>query len=149
MIDRLHHHARRLHAHVSHHAKRFHAHVHHHRRRIFPLLLLLYLSLLVYGALSSDVGSLIPPGSDKFFHGLEFFFLAILIFWTLQAFFGIHKFFLLFFVLILSSAIGVASEYLQLSSGARSFSWFDFLADAVGIVAALLVLVLFELFRKD
>ncbi|MBN2142236.1 VanZ family protein [Candidatus Woesearchaeota archaeon] len=115
--------------------------------RILPVVLLLYLAVLVYGFFSASTPGLFPEGSDKIIHAVEFFFLAGLLYFTLITF-KVKKPLSFALAFMLSLAIGISSELLQLSTSTRSFSWLDFAADAFGTTLALLFLALFEWFKN-
>jgi VanZ family protein len=114
------------------------------KRFFFPGVLLVYLVFLAYAALSSNVGKLVPPGVDKVLHFVEFFILAILIYFSIDAF-GFDKIFIFVSTFLVALFIALLSEFIQLwFTKGRVFSWFDFVADALGICFALLLLVVYE-----
>jgi outer membrane protein assembly factor BamB len=115
------------------------------RRSVFSILLVLYLLAMIYGALSSEIVKIMPASMDKIFHFVEFFILALLIYLTLSSFKVFHKAIVFIFVLLISLGLGILSELIQLwFAKARNFSWLDFLADAIGISLALIVMVVYE-----
>lgn len=112
---------------------------------VFYLWTLVVLALLVAPAawFSSGQKPLIPfLHTDKIIHFLMFgFFAFFLYFYLLQR--GFKQGRKLSLVCLLSAAAyGLAGEVLQLLTSSllgRSFSWWDFVADVAGAVAALIV----------
>lgn len=94
--------------------------------------------------------SLLPPddlpkvplvaGADKLVHFLMYLIFSILLSWTLKTEIQYPR---LFFVISVTIGWGLIMEYLQLSMQAgRSFSWFDILANCLGVISGILFYVL-------
>lgn len=94
--------------------------------------------------------SLLPPqdfpkvplfeGADKVIHFLMYFIFSILFCWAIKT---ELNYYWLFFIIPATIGWGIMMEYLQQSMHiGRSFSWYDILANSVGVVAGVLIYVL-------
>ncbi|WP_144395449.1 VanZ family protein [Pleionea sediminis] len=91
------------------------------------------LALLLYLTLTPGIDSGIHlPHIDKMFHAIAF---AGVTFLMLGAFVNLNRWFIALAMLIL----GVAIEFIQLSIPGRSFSWVDWIGDAVGVFLVLAI----------
>ena len=94
--------------------------------------------------------SLLPPqdlpqvplfrGADKLIHFTMYFWFSILFCWTLKT--EMHYFRLLF-VIVITVGWGILMEVLQLDMHmGRSFSWYDELANTVGVTFGVLAYII-------
>jgi VanZ family protein len=110
------------------------------KKAFFITLLVVYLAFMAFGALSDDIT--IPGGWDKFLHFVQFFILTVLLYLTFWAY-GLEslKPLLTFLVCVI---IAYGSEFVQIFTQTRSFSWLDFIVDIAGILSALFIAVVVE-----
>jgi len=79
-------------------------------------------------------------GEDKLIHFTMYFGFSILFCWTLKVELNYSK---LFFVILVTIGWGVLMEYLQLDMHVgRSFSWYDELANSIGVGCGILAYIL-------
>jgi len=94
--------------------------------------------------------SLLPPqdlphipmfrGADKLIHCGMYFIFSVLSCWTLKT---ELKYSRLFFIIIGTIGWGILMEYLQLDMHrGRSFSWYDELANSIGVIFGILIYTL-------
>lgn len=94
--------------------------------------------------------SLLPPqdlpqvpmfrGEDKVIHFIMYFGFSVLFCWTLKVELNYSK---LFFVILVTVGWGILMEYMQLDMHmGRSFSWYDELANSIGVVFGILIYIL-------
>jgi VanZ family protein len=99
--------------------------------------------------------SLLPPkdfpqiplfeGADKVVHFIMYFIFSILFSWSLKT---ELNYFRLFFIIPVTIGWGILMEYFQQSMHiGRSFSWYDILANSIGVFVGILIYVL--AFRKS
>jgi VanZ family protein len=80
------------------------------------------------------------PEEDKLIHFLMYFGFSILFCWALKVELNISR---LFFVILVTVGWGILMEYLQLDMHmGRSFSWYDELANSIGVGFGILVYTL-------
>jgi VanZ family protein len=96
----------------------------------FRLLLLLVLVAMTYLLLNKPSGNVQGLLNDKLAHAMGFFVLA----GVADLAFPNTRF---LWKALLLGGYGLLTEYLQLLSGYRHFSWWDWLADIAGIVCFL------------
>jgi len=113
------------------------------RQSIRVLFVVLYIGCIV--ALS-----LLPPqdlpevpmfrGADKLVHFIMYFGFSMLFCWTLKVELNYSK---LFFVIVVTIGWGILMEYMQLDMHmGRSFSWYDEMANSIGVVFGILIYIL-------
>jgi VanZ family protein len=79
-------------------------------------------------------------GEDKLIHFLMYFGFSMLFCWTLKVELNYSK---LFFVIVVTVGWGILMEYLQLDMHmGRSFSWYDELANSIGVVIGTLIYII-------
>lgn len=94
--------------------------------------------------------SLLPPqdlpqipmfrGADKLIHCGMYFIFSVLSCWTLKTELNYSR---LFYIIIGTVGWGVLMEYLQLDMNrGRSFSWYDELANSIGVTFGILIYIL-------
>ena len=94
--------------------------------------------------------SLLPPndlphiqlfyGADKVIHFMMYFMFSMLFSWTLRTEMNYLR---IFFIVLVTVGWGVLMEFLQLDMHmGRSFSWYDALANTIGVVFGILIYVL-------
>jgi VanZ family protein len=94
--------------------------------------------------------SLLPPqdlpevpmfrGADKMVHFIMYFGFSMLFCWTLKVELNYSK---LFFVILVTVGWGILMEFLQLDMHmGRSFSWYDELANSMGVGFGILIYIL-------
>lgn len=94
--------------------------------------------------------SLLPPqdlpqvpmfsGEDKVIHFIMYFGFSVLFCWTLKVELNYSK---LFYVILVTVGWGILMEYMQLDMHmGRSFSWYDELANSIGVVFGILIYIL-------
>jgi len=94
--------------------------------------------------------SLLPPqdlpqvpmfrGADKLIHCMMYFIFSVLSCWTLKT---ELKYSRLFFIIVGTIGWGILMEYLQLDMHmGRSFSWYDELANSIGVTFGILIYIL-------
>lgn len=94
--------------------------------------------------------SLLPPqdlpdvpmfrGADKLIHCMMYFIFSVLLCWTLKT---ELKYSRLFFIIVGTIGWGILMEYLQLDMHmGRSFSWYDELANSIGVIFGILIYIL-------
>jgi VanZ family protein len=94
--------------------------------------------------------SLLPPqdlpqvplfrGADKLIHCGMYFIFSVLSCWTLKT---ELKYSRLFFIIVGTVGWGILMEYLQLDMHrGRSFSWYDELANSIGVTFGILIYIL-------
>lgn len=94
--------------------------------------------------------SLLPPqdlpqvpmfrGEDKVIHFMMYFGFSVLFCWTLKVELNYSK---LFYVILVTVGWGILMEYMQLDMHmGRSFSWYDELANSIGVVFGILIYIL-------
>jgi VanZ family protein len=112
------------------------------RQSVRILLVVIYVGCIV--ALS-----LLPPqdlpevpmfrGADKLIHFIMYFGFSMLFCWTLKVELNYSK---LFFVIVVTVGWGILMEYMQLDMHmGRSFSWYDEMANSIGVVFGILVYI--------
>ena len=80
------------------------------------------------------------PEEDKLIHFLMYFGFSILFCWALKVELNYLK---LFYVILVTVGWGILMEYLQLDMHmGRSFSWYDELANSIGVCFGILVYIL-------
>lgn len=113
------------------------------RQSIRIVLIIIYVGCIV--ALS-----LLPPqdfpkmplfeGADKVIHFLMYFIFSLLFCWAIKT---ELKYSRLFIIIPGTIGWGIFMEYMQLSMHAgRSFSWYDILANSIGVLVGILVYIL-------
>lgn len=86
------------------------------------------------------------PGADKVVHFLMYFFFSVIGAWALKAEVISRNYFI---TAILMVSWGMLMEILQLNMHiGRSFSWFDMLANVVGVLVGVLTYRLFVITSK-
>lgn len=93
----------------------------------FRLALVLAVVLMTYLTLSKPTGSVHGLINDKLAHGIGFFVLAFVLDMAFPRFHLLWK-------LLVLAGYGLLIELLQLYTGYRHFSWWDWLADIVGLL---------------
>jgi VanZ family protein len=94
--------------------------------------------------------SLLPPqdlpqvplfrGADKLIHCGMYFIFSVLSCWTLKTELNYSR---LFFIVVGTVGWGILMEYLQLDMHrGRSFSWYDELANSIGVTFGILIYIL-------
>jgi VanZ family protein len=79
-------------------------------------------------------------GEDKLIHFMMYFGFSVLFCWALKVELNISR---LFFVILVTVGWGILMEYLQLDMHiGRSFSWYDELANSIGVGFGILVYTL-------
>jgi VanZ family protein len=79
-------------------------------------------------------------GEDKLIHFIMYFGFSVLFCWTLKTELNLSR---LFFVILVTIGWGVLMEYLQLDMHmGRSFSWYDELANSIGVCFGILTYTL-------
>ena len=114
------------------------------QKRIFLFSVIGYVILMIIGGALPFIGkSPQVMNNDKLLHFGEFFILGILLVKTVELY-KIKNYYILTF--LIAFLIVWVSEYVQLFVPSRSFSYKDMIADALGIIAAL---ILFKIMSKD
>lgn len=106
------------------------------KKYIFTIMLLSYIFLIIFFAVSKSVPT--PPlkNQDKILHFLEFLILAALLYKT----FSIYNIkYPKLTAVIIGILFAAVSEIIQIYIPGRSFSSLDFLADIMGITIALVI----------
>lgn len=91
--------------------------------------------------------SLLPPGdlpqvplfngADKVIHFMMYFLFSVLFCWALKAELNYSS---LFFIISVAVGWGILMEYLQLNMHiGRSFSWYDILANSLGVLSGITI----------
>jgi len=91
--------------------------------------------------------SLLPPndlpqielfnGADKVIHFTMYFIFSLLFSWTLKT---ELNYFRIFFIVLVTVGWGILMEFLQLDMHmGRSFSWYDALANTIGVAFGILI----------
>ena len=94
--------------------------------------------------------SLLPPndlpqielfrGADKVIHLMMYFIFSVLFCWTLKTELNYSR---IFFIVLITVGWGILMEYLQLDMHmGRSFSWYDALANTIGVAFGILFYML-------
>jgi VanZ family protein len=94
--------------------------------------------------------SLLPPndlpqielfrGADKVIHFMMYFIFSILFCWALKTELNYSR---IFFIVLVTVGWGILMEFLQLDMHmGRSFSWFDALANTIGVAFGILIYIL-------
>lgn len=79
------------------------------------------------------------PGADKVVHLMMYFIFSLLFCWALKIEKNYSRLFLIFTVTI---GWGMLMEFIQLSMHVgRSFSWYDILANSLGVMTGVLIYV--------
>ncbi len=108
--------------------------------RLLALLVFLFMvAALFIGGAQPGAGSLFPPPWDKLVHIGYFFVLTLL----LRRFIGLPT----ALVIAISLLLGLADEIHQSFLPGRTAAWDDFVADAIGVGLALLIVSL--VFRRE
>lgn len=108
-----------------------------------------FLLVIVYVSCVAAL-SLFPPddlphvevfsGFDKLVHFTMYFVFSILFCWAVKA---ESNYLRLFYIVAVTAGWGILMEYMQLSMhNGRSFSWYDALANCVGITFGILTYIL-------
>ncbi len=91
--------------------------------------------------------SLLPPndlpqielftGADKMIHFTMYFIFSLLFSWTLKTELNYYR---IFFIVLVTVGWGILMEFLQLDMHmGRSFSWYDALANTIGVAFGILI----------
>lgn len=91
--------------------------------------------------------SLLPPndlpqielftGADKMIHFTMYFIFSLLFSWTLKTELNYYR---IFFIVLVTVGWGILMEFLQLDMHmGRSFSWYDALANSIGVAFGILI----------
>lgn len=79
-------------------------------------------------------------GFDKVVHFLMYFIFSVLFSWSIKTEFN---YFRLLFIIPVTIGWGILMEFMQLSMHlGRSFSWYDVLANSIGVFAGILLYIL-------
>jgi len=107
------------------------------KKIILTVISAIYLIILFIGAFAVNLGtSDSVPGSDKGLHFIGFLILTLLLIFTFK---GYTKKRVYLKSLIVAIIIGIIIEVAQLFIPARTFSWYDIVADLGGIFLAMVL----------
>jgi len=104
------------------------------QQKLFLWILIVYVVVLMIGAVITIPKGVVTGNTDKYMHFLEFFGLSLIIVKTLQVFRAKLPYIMGF---VVSCIIGLLSEIVQLATITRTFSVYDLLADLIGIIVGL------------
>ena len=80
------------------------------------------------------------PGADKIIHFLMYLVFSLLFCWALRT---ERHYYRLFLIILVTIGWGILMEFIQLTMHAgRSFSWYDALANSLGVFVGILIYVL-------
>jgi VanZ family protein len=115
------------------------------KKRLSIIVLAVYLVGMLVFAILPHVGESLPKGSDKVFHFSEFAVLTVLLLVT-ASFYGLKKEKSYVLIPLIAIVVAVLSELVQIPLPSRTFSWFDMLADFIGITVGMVCTWIF--FRR-
>lgn len=79
------------------------------------------------------------PGADKIIHFMMYFIFSILSCWALRT---EKNYYRLFFIVVGTIGWGILMEYIQRTMHVgRSFSWYDALANSLGVLVGILIYI--------
>ena len=104
-------------------------------KKLFIIIFIIYLIAMLLLAVMPPRETSLPEGTDKVIHAVEFFVLTIILL-KLLSFYDIKNKVLI--ISIIAIIIAIASELIQIPIVERDFSFFDLIADTVGIAGALI-----------
>jgi VanZ family protein len=106
------------------------------KKTVFLFILIVYVIILIIGALITIPDNSGAGNNDKLMHFIEFFGLSLIIVKTLQLYNVKFNYLLTFFI---SCFLALISEAVQLATINRTFSIYDLLFDIIGIITGLII----------
>lgn len=99
------------------------------------VILVVYIIVMIIGAIITTPGDIkAVNNNDKLLHFMEFYVLSIILLKTLQVYDFKHHYIIGVVVALLFIPV---SELIQMLTPSRSFSYYDMLADLLGVIAGL------------